>query len=118
MDSEDREVYKLTIQGNPSIIQGLISLKIEDDHVYMALIESASFNRGKNKIYLGVPGNLVAFACRIAFQKGFEGYVSFHSKTNLIAHYEKSLGARNFGGHLMIIENVAAKYLVENYFKN
>ena len=84
----------------------------------MALIESASFNRGKNKVYLGVPGNLVAFACRTAFQKGFEGYVSFHSKTKLIEHYEKTLGARQIGGHLMMIVKIAAKYLVEKYFKN
>jgi hypothetical protein len=62
LDTDNREVYKLTIQGNPSVIQGLVSISIEDDHVYMHLIESAPFNKGKKKIYLGVPGNLVAYA--------------------------------------------------------
>ncbi len=33
------------------------------------LIVSAKFNKGKNKIYAGVPGNLVAFACKMAFDK-------------------------------------------------
>jgi hypothetical protein len=117
LDFNDREVYKLTIQGNSDIIQGLVSLKIETDHIYIHLIESAPFNRGKGKIYLGVPGNLVAYACRLSFQKGYEGYVSFHSKTKLIEHYEKSLGAHHFGRQLMIIEKNAAKYLVEKYFK-
>ena len=49
----DRDVYKLTITGNPSVIQGLVSLTERDDHVYMHLIESAPFNRGLEKVYLG-----------------------------------------------------------------
>ncbi len=57
LDADSREVFKLTIQGNPTIIQGLVSLSVEDDHVYMHLIESAPFNKGRAKIYLGVPGN-------------------------------------------------------------
>jgi hypothetical protein len=114
----DREVYKLAIVNNPGIIQGLMSLRIEDDHIYMPLIESAPFNKGKSKMYVGVPGNLIAYACRLAFQKGFDGFISFHSKTKLIAHYEKTLGAYHFGGHLMIINTTAATALVEKYFKS
>ncbi len=118
LDAPDREIYKVTIQGNPNIIQGLISLSIDIDHIYMHLIESAPFNKGKWKIYLGVPGNLVAYACRLSFQKGFDGFVSFHSKTNLIDHYIKTLGAYHFGGHLMIIDTLPAKILIEKYFKS
>ncbi len=33
-----REVYKLTIVNNQSVIQGLISLEIKSDHVYMHLV--------------------------------------------------------------------------------
>jgi len=118
VNHDDREVYKLTIQGNPTIIQGIVSLKIERDHVYMHLIESAPFNRGKAKVYLGVPGNLVAYACRLSFQRGFEGFVSFHSKTKLIDHYIKTLGAYHFGGRLMIIDTLPAKQLIDKYFKS
>lgn len=117
-NSNDREVYKLTILNNPAVIQGLVSLKFEPDHVYMPLIESAPFNIGKSKTYLGVPGNLVAFACKLSFQRGYDGFVSFHSKTVLIDHYTKSLGAYHFGGHLMIIETHAANNLIEKYFKS
>ncbi len=113
-----RDVYKLTITNNPNIIQGLVSLEIKEDHVYMHLIESAPFNIGKNKIYLGVPGNLVAFACKLSFQRGGSGYVSFLSKTKLIEHYEKSLGAVHFGGHLMIITTEIALKLTNKYFKS
>ena len=63
----ERDVYKLTITSNQNIIQGLISLEVKADHVYMHLIESAPFNFGKQKTYLGVPGNLVAFACKLSF---------------------------------------------------
>lgn len=73
----ERDVYKLTIVNNQSIIQGLISLEIKSDHVYMHLVENAPFNKGKTKIYAGVPGNLVAFACKLSFQRGHEGNVSF-----------------------------------------
>lgn len=114
----DRDVYKLTIEGNPAIIQGLISITEREDHVYMHLIESAPFNFGRNKVYLGVPGNLVAFVCRISFHRGFEGYVSFTAKTQLIEHYEKTLGAINVGGHLMVINTDAALRLIDIYFKN
>jgi hypothetical protein len=40
----DREVYKLVIKGNQTVIQGLISIGDQGDHIYMHLIESARFN--------------------------------------------------------------------------
>lgn len=112
-----REVYKLTISNNPTIIQGLISLEVKPDHVYMHLLESAPFNIGKAKAYLGVPGNLVAFACKLSFQRGTEGYVSFLSKTRLIDHYKKTLGAIHLGGHTMVITTEIALKLTDKYFK-
>ena len=113
-----REVFKLNIVHNPTIIQGLISLELKKDHVFMHLVESAPFNKGKSKIYAGVPRNLVAFACKLSFQRGFEGNVSFLSKSQLIDHYEKSLGAIHIGGRVMIIETKTALILMDKYFQN
>jgi hypothetical protein len=113
-----KEVYKLTIEHNPNIIQGLLSLTIESDHIYMNLLESSPFNIGKNNLYEGVAGNLVAYACKLSFQKGFQGFVAFTAKTQLIEHYEKTLGAFHFKNQRMIIETEASKFLVEKYFKN
>lgn len=118
LDDNSRDVYKLTITNNPDIIQGLVSFSVRRDHIYMNLVESAPFNQGQNKLYEGVPGNLVAFACKVSFQQGFDGFVSFTAKTKLIAHYEKTLGAKHFGNHLMIINTAIAKGLVEKYFKS
>jgi len=53
----------------------------------MDLLKSAPFNRGTEKLYEGVAGNLVAYACKVSFQYGFDGYVSFTAKTKLIDHY-------------------------------
>jgi hypothetical protein len=112
----ERDIFKLTIANNPNIIQGIISLEVKANHVYMHLIESAPFNIGRNKVYFGVPGNLVAFACKLSFQRGGEGYISFTAKTKLIDHYIESLGAVHLGGHLMVITTPAALKLINKYF--
>lgn len=111
-----KDVYKLTIANNQSIIQGLISLEIKSDHVYMHLVESSPFNKGKAKVYAGVPGNPVAFACKLAFQRGFDGNVSFFSKSLLVQHYIDSLGATHVGGRIMVIDTIAALKLINKYF--
>jgi len=78
--NEKTEQYKLTIVNNPGIIQGLLSITIEQDHIFMDLLESAPFNIGQNKLYEGVAGNLVAYACKVSFQKGFDGFCCIYSK--------------------------------------
>lgn len=114
----DREVYKLTIVNNSNIVQGITSLTVRTDNVFLHLIETAPFNKGKGKLYEGIAGNIVAFACRLSFQRGSDGFVSFHSKTNLIEHYVKTLNAIHFGNHLMVIDTGAALKLVDKYFKS
>ncbi len=100
------------------MIQGLVSLEIKLDHVYMHFVESAPFNKGRDKVYSGVPGNLIAFSCRLSFQRGFEGNVSFISKTQIIDQYTKTLGAFHAGGRVMIIDTKAALRIMNKYFKN
>lgn len=114
---EDRQVYKLTIEGNRNIVQGLLSLTDMHDHIFLWLIENAPFNFGKPKLYEGVAGNLVAFACKESFDRGYEGSISFTSKTKLIAHYEKTLGAVHIGNHRMVMYPNAAIKLINQYFK-
>ena len=111
-----REVFKLTTRENPSVIQGLISIGEEQDHVYMYLLESASFNVGHRKIYAGVAGNLVAFACKTSFERGHQGVVAFESKTRLVEHYEKTLKAQRFSYQGMFIDPKDAFDLVKRYF--
>ncbi|MDR1864751.1 MAG: hypothetical protein LBR08_04180 [Bacteroidales bacterium] len=94
----------------------MISLSILQDHVYMHLLESVPHNIGRNKMYQGVAGNLVAYACQISFANGFEGFVAFTPKTKLIEHYRQTLGAVLIGGQRMAIQMDAAQSLVNKYF--
>lgn len=118
LNDKTKEIYKLTTEYNPTIIQGLLSIEDKKDHIFMHLIESSKFNKGKNKIYLGVPGNLVAFACRISVDRGYEGFLAFDAKTSLIKHYQETLHATHFRGLRMFIETNAAIRLISQYFKS
>ncbi len=84
----------------------------------MDLIESAKFNKGKNKLYKGESGNLVAFACKLSFENGYDGVVSFISKTQLIEHYQQTLRAKLFGSNRMFIDSPETFVLITKYFKD
>lgn len=118
LKDKTKGVYKLTTVNNSTIIQGLLSIEDKQDHIFMHLIESSKFNKGKGKVYLGVPGNLVAYACKVSLNKGYEGFLAFDAKTSLIKHYQESLGATYFRGQRMYIETTAAMKLISQYFKS
>jgi hypothetical protein len=110
-------VYKMTIKENLKVIQGLISIEIKDNFVFVSLVENAKFNRGKDKIFVGVGGNLFAFACKNSIKLGFGGFVGFISKTTLVSYYQKKLGAEVALGQRMFISDTEAVKLVNHYFK-
>ena len=111
-----RKVYALTTKGNPLVWHGLASSEDFGDHIFMHLLESAPFNRGHDKLYDGVAGNLVAFLCKTSFEKGYKGVLAFEAKTRLIKHYEESLKAQRITGSRMFIETREAYQLVIQYF--
>lgn len=118
IDYADREIYKLTIKGNANVIQGLISLSIGTDHILIHIVESAKFNTGKDKAFIGVAGNMFAFACKKSREMGYEGFVVFIAKTKLIEHYKETLGAKLISSQRMIIEDEQANKLINQYFKS
>jgi hypothetical protein len=111
-------IFKLTTVADPTVVQGLMSMEAQQGFIFMSLIETAPHNYGSTKQYLGVAGNLVAFACKASFESGFSGYVSFISKSKLIDHYKKTLKAEILYGPRMVIKTPAAVELVKQYFKN
>jgi hypothetical protein len=116
----DRKVYKLSVI-NDLLIQGLISLMPdpEEKYFHLALIEVARHNFGKDKKFAGVASNLVAFACKLSYDIGFEGFVSFLAKTNLVEHYRQSLGAELiFGSQKMAIFPAMSEKLINSHYKN
>ncbi|MEZ4789976.1 MAG: hypothetical protein R2811_08150 [Flavobacteriales bacterium] len=117
LEQPHHEVYALTAEPHPGIPQGLISIEDKGDHIHMHLLESARFNQGKGKLFLGVPPNLVAHACRISFARGYGGVVAFVAKTKLRQHYIDTLGAEVLRGDRLLISSTRATELVERYFK-
>ena len=113
------KVYKLIVENNINVIQGLISLNYKEGFVFVELVESSDFNIGRNKVYYGVAGNLFAFACKQSWDKGNFGYVAFNAKSNLIEHYTKSIGAKRIGNsNQMVIEPLEASKLITKYYTN
>lgn len=116
LELRDRKVYALVTVADPRVLQGLVSIMDGGDHVFVHLVESARFNQGSNKVYAGVPANLFAFACRESLRLGYDGVVSFISKTKLVEHYQKMLGAKILRGTRMSIGTEEAIKLVTRYF--
>jgi hypothetical protein len=71
LKNKQKVVYKMTTVENKNIIQGLLSLIVEENFISIGIVENAKFNRGKNKLYVGVGGNLFAFACQLSKELGF-----------------------------------------------
>ncbi|MEM9339613.1 MAG: hypothetical protein AAGA66_12840 [Bacteroidota bacterium] len=118
-NNSETSVFKLIIEQNIKIIQGLISLRYLDGFIFVELVENADFNIGRNKVYLGVAGNLFAFACKESWDRGDYGYIAFNAKTNLIPHYKKTLGAVRIGeSNQMVIEPKQAVSLINKYYNS
>lgn len=113
---DDRVVYKLTTQENPNVIQGLISWSDLGDHIFINVVESALFNKGAKRLYLGVSGNLFAIACYESSIRGYDGFIVFEFKTKLIKHYQELLGAKRIGSSIRIfVDTQAANQLIKLY---
>lgn len=111
------EVYGLKVPKAGRAIHGLMSFSREAGFIQLHLLESHPENVGRSKKYKGVAGNLVAYAARLAFQLGFQGHVAFEAKTELISHYEQTLGARRIqGSQRMYLNRTASTKLVAQYF--
>lgn len=60
--------------------------------IEIELLEVCYENVGVQKIFEGISGCLIAFACRESFKRGHDGFVLLTPKTVLIEHYIKKYG--------------------------
>ena len=86
----------------------------EFDNLFSSLFETGGNHLDVIRALAGKPSGLTS---RLSFHRGYEGYVSFTSKSNLIEHYISTLGAKLVGNQLMIIDTIAASKLINKYFK-
>jgi len=113
----DYQVYELFIKES-NIVQGRIALKIDGGVADIDIVETAPHNYGSSGQYEGVGAHLFAIACKISYDLGFDGYVAFTAKSNLVTYYEKVLGAKLLFGTRMVIEEKQAMYLIDKYFES
>lgn len=98
----EADVYKITVAHRKEIL-GLVSLIdiSKELRVHINLIESNKIHRGRDKKIRNIPGSLISHACKIAFEKGYDGFVSLTPKTKLIDYY-KSYGFVQIGNQMAV----------------
>ncbi|MEL6639154.1 MAG: hypothetical protein AAFR05_20535 [Bacteroidota bacterium] len=116
---EGAEIYKLSTNENPKIIEGVLMITIfNGEMVFMNNVEIAPHNYGSKGIYKEVAGCLIAYACLESFErgkKGYTGFLSFDSKTQLIKLYQDKYGAKIAMGNKMYFDPLAGKALLKKY---
>jgi hypothetical protein len=115
-DKEKRnEVLKIRLIDSGEILglMSLIDFKTEM-WIKINLLQSSEDNVGKYKKYEGIAGCLIAYACNLAFEKGYGGTVSLEPKTVLMEHYIKKYDLNNGGKHFYT-ELQNSKLLIEKY---
>jgi hypothetical protein len=109
-------VYKLHLKRDDKIlgVVGLIEWPREN-RIEIRLLASSVENKGKEKIYDGIPGCLIAFACRLAINKyGSEACVSLVPKTGLIQHHMKKYYMKH-GGWQLYLDGKDLSRLLKDY---
>jgi hypothetical protein len=110
------EVFKLRLKDSEAIL-GLTSLIDYKDErwIKINLLQSSIENVGDEKEYKNIAGCLIAYACSLAFIRGYGGCVALHPKTELALHYIQVYGFEMAGMHLFTdlknSKNLIKKYL-------
>jgi hypothetical protein len=114
----DYDLYALRVLDNKNTV-GLMALKdVKDElRIEIILLESSKDNIGASKTYQNIAGCLIAWACRLAFIKGYYGFVSLIPKTRLIEHYKNAYGFEQFGRQLAV-DTEQSHSLIKKYLKN
>lgn len=113
------EVYKIYLLGQEKEILGLMSLVDYPNElrIHLNLIELGNRNKGGDKEIDNTAGCLLAFACEVAFERGYYGFVSLQPKSKLIDLYQDRYGFRQYG-RLLAVEQESAKRLVNKYLSD
>lgn len=115
---KQNSVYKIRLELEEEVL-GLISIEDipKELRIHICLIEVNGLDLGRTKRYDHIAGCLLAFMCRLAFKKGYEGYVSLYSKTELSEYYQHKYGFKKFGNNLYT-ELANSERLIQKYIEN
>lgn len=114
------KAFKIVLKAAPEVIQGLLLFQLlGKEEPYMAYLESAPHNKGKDKQFDFVAGCLISRACQLSFLEGkghYEGFLSFQCMDeNVITVYAHKYGAVRVDTIFMFIEPKVGKQLIEEY---
>ena len=121
----EKKAYKilaLYVEGD-NRIQGAISIRENPQNrtIEIDIVESAPFNSSynkkiKDKEYNGVGICLFVEVCKRSFKNGYDGYVEFTAKSNLVKYYMDNMRAIPIDAQRMYINTSGAKWLIEKYY--
>jgi ribosomal protein S6E (S10) len=86
---KNQEVYKLQIKGSSDIL-GLVSIEriSQEWRIHIRLLTVSKENKGKEKKYDKIAGNLIAYVAKIAIREyGELACVSLRPKSQIAQHY-------------------------------
>ncbi|SDG27199.1 hypothetical protein SAMN04487996_1174 [Dyadobacter soli] len=118
--------FVLVCEDTPDVIEGCLIFEMRNGvEPYMAFIEVAPHNRGKDRVYANVAGCLTAAACRLSEKHGTEHYrgwltfdVKEHRKEDeikIMALYCQKYGAVRWGQATMLISPENGEELISKF---
>jgi len=115
----NNEVYKIFLIGVEQEILGMMALidYPNEYRIHLNLIEVGASNIGKDKVIDNIAGCLIAFACQLAFLRGYLGFVSLQPKTELIDLYQRKYGFKSYG-RILAVEQYNSRLLIQKYLDN
>ena len=96
---KDQDVYKLQIQGTEEILglMSIVDIK-KESRIEIRLLAVSAENRGTDKIYEHIIGNLITFASKYSLRLyGELACVSLIPKTEIVQHYINKYGMYEAG---------------------
>lgn len=113
---KDFEIYKI-IRKDASKILGLVSIERipEEWRIHIRLLSVSADNKGKQKLYERIVGNLLTFISKLAIKDFAElACVSLKPKSSIAKHYIESYGM-NITGATLSLELTEIMNLVRKY---
>lgn len=108
-------IYKVYKIGEPDILQGLVAFRASPGVLECSNMETNKINQGVSALYSGLGKAIIALCCKISFDYGMDGFITFEAKNSLFAYYQR-YGAILVVGNRMAIETIPAKKMVDVYF--
>ena len=116
------KILALYVEGD-NRIQGAISIRENPQNmsIEIDIVESAPFNSSynkkvKDKEYNEVGICLFTEVCKRSFDLGYDGYVEFIAKSNLVKYYMDNMRAIPIDTQRMYINSSGAKWLMQKYY--